>query len=207
MFVNTTSAHGTAHQSKAEAQAAERWLPLGIVAHDEDLPVTPKDAEGVPFTGRADFKEDAFAFLIECKVKHLNSKKNKANAEKGIARLEDQIRQGWIVRGSDKDRSERLKNGWNHSAAQIAAKQEACFDAGQGYLVVFTEKPDSDTLKRLDKYGILWLQEGTQEFQQFNTWRKLARIPGITVDAFRIKDCLITFGSYTPPERISPALH
>lgn len=37
-FIVSTSAHGTHHQSKLEALAADRWIPLGILPHDKPLP-------------------------------------------------------------------------------------------------------------------------------------------------------------------------
>ena len=192
-FKKHISAHGTIHQSAVEAAFASRNIPKGFDAYDQDLPVQYTCPEGESRTGRSDMLDTVFAILIEVKDKSLNARKNKTMADRGIARLEDQIAEGWIKRDSPKHRLEILKTVWNHAAAQIAAKQRACFAAGYVYLLVFAQSPDAATLKLLDKYGILWIQEKSPEWRQFMNWRTLQSIPGITVQSLPIQDRLITY--------------
>jgi len=191
-FKQFTSAHGTIHSSEAEAKAASRWIPLGIDAHDNNMPVAYTCPEGELRTGRSDFLDTTFGFLIEHKVNALNSKKNKTFADRGLARLDEQVATGWIEHDSNKYNLEILKTGWNHAAAQIAAKQRACHAAGYVYILIFSQQPDEATLKLLTKYDILWLKEKSREWQQYMLWRKLASIPGIDVQVLPLKDCQIT---------------
>lgn len=191
-FKQFTSAHGTIHPSEAEANAASRWIPLGFDAYDNNLPVAYTCPEEELRTGRSDFLDTTFGFLIEHKVKSLNAKKNKTFADRGMARLDEQVAGGWIAHGSNKYNLEVLKTGWNHAAAQIAAKQRACHAAGYVYILIFSQQPDEATLKLLIKYDILWLKEKSHEWQQYMLWRKLASIPGINVQVMPLKDWQIT---------------
>ena len=191
-FITSTSDHGTIHQSKAESSAADRLIPQGFLTYDQYLPVQYTCPEGNLLTGRSDFLDGVFGIVIESKAATLNCKKTKTTADRGIVRLEDQIADGWIKRGSNKHRLGVLKNGWNHAAAQIAAKQRACFALGYVYLLLFSQPPDSATLKLLNKYDILWLQEKSPEWVQFLNWRTLASIPGVTVQTLRIKEWSIS---------------
>lgn len=191
-FTVFTSIHGTAHPSKAEALTAGRWIPLGLEAYDHNLPVTYTCPEGASLTGRADFLDTTLGFLVEHKVKSLNSRKNKTFADRGKARLDVEVAKGNIQPLSNKYNLELLKTGWNHSAAQIAAKQRACHLAGFVYLLIFIQQPDETTLKLLTKYDILWLKEKSHEWQQYMLWRKLSAMPGVDVQAITLKDHQIT---------------
>lgn len=182
-FNPTYSEHGTAHSSTAEARAAERLLVHGIVAYDRNLPVPYADKDGVVCHGRSDFADLELQLHFEWKQSRLNSKTSKAMADKALARLEKQLADGFKQRGSPSDRMGRLDAQFNHSAACIAAKQEAMHEEGHVFLLILGQAPDERTRRLLTKYAILWLQEGTREFQQFNIRRRLARIPGISVVA------------------------
>lgn len=191
-FITSVSAHRTIHQSKAESDTGDRLIPQGFLVFDQDLPVQYTCPEGILQTGRSDFLDSVFGILIESKANTLNCKKTKTTADRGIARLEDQIADGWIERGSNKHRLGVLRSGWNHAAAQIAAKQRACFASGFVYVLLFSRQPDDATLKLLKKYDILWLHEKSPEWVQFLTWRTLAGIPGVTVQTLRIKEWSFT---------------
>ena len=187
MFTPTASASGALHSSRAEAKAADRLAEQGIVPYDKPLPVSYTDKEGALLDGRADFADLTLGICFEWKPRDLNGRKSKASADKALARHEQQIERGFITPGSRGDDLGRLLCQFNHSAHCVAAKQQAMHDAGHVFLLLLGQEPEEATRRRLERQDILWLVEGSPQFKQFNSMRKLAAVPGISATA-RIGD-------------------
>jgi hypothetical protein len=183
MFTLTTSASGALHSSQAEAKAADRLAEHGIVPYDMPLPVTYSDKEGTSLQGRADFADLTLGICFEWKPRDLNGRKSKASADKAMARHEQQVARGFITPGSRGDDFGRLSCQFNHSAYCVAAKQQAMHDAGHVLVLLLGKAPEGATRRRLERQDILWLVEGSPQFKQFNSMRKLATVPGISATA------------------------
>jgi len=109
------------------------------------MPYSFVDKEGRDFGAKADFYHPGLDLYIEIKDSHLNGKTSKSNAEKAYSRVDpDRLRKA--------PRYHQIQNQWNHAAPKQAIVQSAI--GSSQFAVVFTGKPDSETLRRIEKQGI-----------------------------------------------------
>jgi hypothetical protein len=129
-----------------EQKAAEILIPLGCIhQNDKLMPYSFIDKEGREFGAKADFYHPVLELYIEIKDSHLNGKTSKANAEKAYGRVDpDRLRKA--------PRYYQIQNQWNHAAPKQAIVQSTIGSAQ--FAIVFTGKPDKETLNRILKQGI-----------------------------------------------------
>lgn len=129
-----------------EQKAAELLIPLGCIhQNDKLMPYTFFDKEGVEFRAMADFYHPGLDLYIEIKDSHLNAKTSKSNAEKAYNRVDP----GRLRKAL---RYYQVQNQWNHAAMKQAIVQST-IGASQ-FAIVFTGKPDTQTLQRITDKGV-----------------------------------------------------
>lgn len=120
--------------------------PLGFtLANKTLLPWSFQDKDGVTFNAMADFYHSGLDLWVEIKCKHLNGKTTKSNAEKAYARLDP-------LKLAKHPTHYQIQTQWNHSSVKHAVVQSTI--GRPQYALVFTQKPDDDTLSRITKQGI-----------------------------------------------------
>lgn len=162
-FVPTPGYAGILHPSKAEAQASFLLAKYGIYACSDYLPVQLHDSEGVPFNAKSDFLHKPTGIRFEFKV-------DSVNATGSIRTSTSQL----AASRSTSEVAKALKFGWNHSAAKLAACQEAMSEAGSALVVLFAKEPEQEVQDRLAKRGTFWLTIGSRGFNIFMLYLKLA---------------------------------
>jgi len=129
-----------------EQKAADVLLPLGCIhQNDKLMPYSFTDKDGTEFGAKADFYHPGLDLYIEIKDSHLNGKTSKSNAERAYNRVDpDRFRKA--------PRYYQIQNQWNHAAAKQAVVQSTI--GPPQFAVIFTGKPDDETLGRIRKQGL-----------------------------------------------------
>lgn len=129
-----------------EQKAAAVLLPLGCIHQNDTLmPYTFIDKESTEFGAKADFYHPGLDLYIEIKDSHLNGKTSKTNARNAYDRIEPyRLRQSPTFH--------QTRNQWNHAAPKQAIVQSTI--GSPQFAIVFTGKPDAETLGRIEKQGI-----------------------------------------------------